>query len=118
MLDKMLPDDIGLGCHAGRGIGQRCHGLCVRCLENEMKMKHTMLMCLVTAATLFMAASIPGDAKAQTEFSPDRLASIEAAIAKLAEGKVGRIGLAARDVDGGTTILLNGDELFPLASTI
>jgi len=43
--------------------------------------------------------------------------SISQKIEKLAEGLVGRIGVAAQDINSGLTISVNGDEPFVMAST-
>ena len=43
--------------------------------------------------------------------------SISQKIEKLSQGLVGRIGVAAQEIDSGLNVTINGDESFVMAST-
>jgi len=64
------------------------------------------LLALVAASAPSYAASSPG------------LVSVEQQLASLVAGKSGDYGIAALDLSSGKSVSINGDEPFPMASTV
>jgi beta-lactamase class A len=63
------------------------------------------------------AARIPGEASAQNQPAPPKLDRLRLQIERLIAGADGKVGVAVRHLESGQTVAVNGDLLFPMAST-
>ena len=97
-------------------------------------MRHTLLGRIGAALALVLVPTVPAQAqsagfesafdsafgtevRAPRDFAPEYEDLLEAQIAQLANGRDGRIGVAAIDLTSGRNISVLGDQRFPMAST-
>ncbi len=73
-------------------------------------MKRKIALFFIVVASLFVAVQ-PAFAQKQN------VKGVSQKIEKLAEGLVGRIGVAAQEIGSGVSVTVNGDETFVMAST-